>query len=236
MSTTKTIMISLVITLFLVMAVSAGYPRVNPLHHAPTPTVTGTPVPAPTLTPTCIVTPIPTPTQTPVIPSAGQDVSNYHYTVMVLDGIDQTQVRMALQYIPNLYSFELVPDDPSQYVFQNGYAVPQTARLITVFDGMKHGYVHPNAMGYHYWNGRSTIVYLGQDPYHLSWIITHECLHESLHDTTINEDDLKSYSSLWNTWMQERDVGFWSGDEQEYVGRGWTRLQQDFLVSQCLTL
>lgn len=231
MSTTHTKIIALILIITLVSTVMAidfsdhtvSKPRGYKTVHMPRTTTT-----APTLTPT----PIPTPVITP----PRQDVSQYHYRVMVLDGINQSDIRKTLQYIPNLFSFELVPDDPLQYEFKDGYAVPQTARLITVFNGTMHGYTHPNAVGYNYGNGRSTIVYLGQDPYHLSWIITHECLHESLHNTTINEDDLKSYSSLWNTWMQERDVGFWSGDEQEYVGRGWTRLQQDFLVSQCLTL
>jgi hypothetical protein len=226
MSTTLKIIVALVITIFLVItAASADYPWRNPNYHAPT-TI-------PTLTPTCF------PTQEPVVLSpepSGQDVSQYHYRVMVLDGINQTQIRMALRYIPNLFSFELVPDDPSQYEFKDGYAVPQTARLITVFNGTMHGYTHPGAMGYHYWQGRSTVVYLGQDPYPLSWIITHECLHEALHDTPINQDDLPSFAPLWNEWMQERGVGFWSGDERQYVGTGWSQLKQDFLVSQCLTL
>lgn len=229
MSTTKTIMIVLVISiLFGITVVSADYPWRNPLHQK-TPSTELPNSPAPTFTPT------PEPTMIPAVLS-GQDVSEYHYKVMVLDGINQTQIRMSLQYIPNLFSFEIVEDDPSQYVFKDGYAIPQTARLITVFNGTMHGYVHPKAMGYYYGNGRCTAVYLGQDPYPLSWIIQHECLHESLRESGINIDDLPSYSSLWNAWMQERNIGFWSGDERQYVGRGWSRLQQDFLVSQCLTL
>lgn len=222
MSTRMKITVALVITLFLVITVTADYPWRNPSYH------------------TSIPTALPTPAPTPLIqinqPEPMNDVSDYHYRVMVLDGINQSVVRTSLQYIPSLFSFEMVDEDPSQYTFVNGYPIPQTARLITVFNGTLHGYVHPKAMGYYYGEGKCSIVYLGQDPYHLSWIIQHECLHESLKGSGINQDDLPSYSVLWNEWMQERDIGFWSGDEREYVERGWSRLQQDFLVSQCLTL
>ena len=221
MSTLKKIMIALVIATFLVISVSADYPWRNPIYHTQPPTELPT-SPAPPLV------------QTTAIP--GPDVSEYHYNVMVLDGINTSIIRQALQYIPGLFSFEIVEVNSTHYTFKDGYPVPQVPRLITVFNGTMHGYSHPSPMGYYYGSGRSTAVYLGQDPYPFSWIILHECLHESLQGSGINQDDLPSYSSLWNAWMQERDIGFWSGDERQYVGRGWSRLQQDFLVSQCLTL
>lgn len=235
MSTTHTKIISLILIITLVSTVMAidfsdhtvSKPRGYKTVHMPRTTTT-----APTLLPTCIVTPTPM----PVIAPSGQDISKYHYRVMALDGIDQMQIRMALQYIPNFFSFEIVADDPLQYEWNNGYPIPQTARLITIFDGTMHGYVHPKAMGYYYGEGRCTIVYLEQDPYHLSWIIEHECLHEALRGGTINQDKQPEFVDRWNTWMQERAIGFWSGDERAYVERGWTRLQQDFLISQCLTL
>lgn len=227
MSTRTKIMISLVLIIFMMTPAIADYQRRNPLYHTPTPTPTEMPLPPAPLT-------IPEPT--PIVIQSGQDVSQYHYKVMVLDGINTSEIRKSLQYIPNLFSYELVEDNSTQYAFKNGYPVPQSPRLITVFNGTLHGYTHPSAMGYYYGNGMATIVYLGQDPYPLSWIITHECLHEASRGTSINIDDLPSYAPLWNQWMQERDIGFWSGDERQYVGRGWSRLQQDFLVSQCLTL
>lgn len=224
MSTKTKIMISLVLIIFMMTPVIADYQRRNPLYHTPTPTPTELPLsPAPTLVQTI----------TPESPM--NTVSLYHYKVMVLDGINTTIIKQALQYIPGLFSFELIDDDSTQYTFKDGYAVPQVPRLITVFNGTMHGYAHPSPMGYYYGSGKSTAVYLGQDPYLFSWIIQHECLHESLQGLGINQDDLPTYSTLWNDWMQERDIGFWSGDERQYVERGWSRLQQDFLVSQCLT-
>lgn len=232
MSTTHTKIIALILIITLVSTVMAidfsdhtvSKPRGYKTVHMPRTTTT-----APTLTPT----PIPTPVITP----PRQDVSQYHYRVMVLDGINQSDIRKTLQYIPNLFSFELVPDDPLQYSFQNGYAVPQSPRLITVFNGTMHGYTHPNAMGYYYGNGMSTIVYLGQDPYILSWPILHECLHEALpkSGSTIDQDQQPTFIDQWNAWMGERGLGFWSGSDPQ-ISAGWVRLKQDFLVSQCLTL
>lgn len=231
MSTRTTIMIALVITLFLVIpGVSADYPWRNPNYHNPTPTELPLPSPVPTLIQSCQPEPEPTVQEIPSV----NGVSQYHYKVMVLDGINQTQIRMALQYIPNLFSFEMIDDDPSQYEFMNGYPIPKTARLITIFNGTMHGYVHPKAMGYYYGEGRCTIVYLGQDPYPLSWTIQHECLHEALRGGPINQDKQPEFVDRWNTWMQERGIGFWSGSEPQIMA-GWIRLQQDFLVSQCLT-
>ena len=222
MSTLKKIMIALVIATFLVISVSADYPWRNPIYHTQPPTELPT-SPAPPLV------------QTTAIP--GPDVSEYHYNVMVLDGINPAIVRQALQYIPCFFSFEMVEEDASQYSFQNGYAVPQFPRLITVYNGTMHGYTLPNAMGYYYGNGMSTIVYLGQDPYILSWPILHECLHEALpkSGSTIDQDQQPTFIDQWNAWMGERGLGFWSGSDPQ-ISAGWVRLKQDFLVSQCLTL
>ncbi len=182
---------------------------------------------------TCTTAPAPEPAV--VVPS-GEDVSMYHYNVMVLDGIDPAIIRTALMFVPNIFDFKIVPEDPTQYTWDGVYAVPITPRLITIFNGTLHGYTHPNAMGYHYWQGRSTVVYLGQDPYPFSWIITHECLHEALKPTSINQDDQPSFVPQWNEWMKARNVGFWSGDERQCVGTGWNRLKEDFLISQAITV
>lgn len=179
--------------------------------------------------------PLPTPTPEPVVQAVlGVDVSMYHYRVMVLDGIDQDQIITSLRYVPNLFSFEIVAEDTTQYEWKGVYPVPITTRLITMFNGTAHGYTHPQAMGYYYGSGRATVVYLGQDPYPFSWIITHECLHEALACGTIKQDDLPSFSKQWNDWMVERGVGFWSGGEDRWIGTGWNRLQQDFLISQAM--
>ena len=163
-----------------------------------------------------------------------RDISLYKYNIMVLDGIDEQAIISALRYTPNIFSFNLVSNDPSQYTWNElGYPVPSIPRLIVVFNGTAHGY-NLTPTGYYFGDGRSYIVYSGQDPYLLSWVFTHECLHESLKGS-IDQDQQPTFVDQWNAWMQKREMGFWSGSDPQ-ISAGWVRLQQDFLVSQCLTL
>jgi hypothetical protein len=163
-------------------------------------------------------------------------VAEYHYNVMVLDGIDEGVIKESLQFIPGVFEYTIVPPDQSQYYFAKvyrtdttEYAIPTTARLITVFDGRKHGYTG-GPTGYHFWNGRSSIVYNGEDTYTLSWRITHECLHEALKGKGVNIDNQPSFIDQWNAWMGERYLGKWSPMEPQ-IAAGWVRLQEDWLIS-----
>lgn len=163
-------------------------------------------------------------------------VAEYHYNVMVLDGIDESIIKESLQYIPGVFEYTIVPPDPTQYHFAKvyrtdtcEYAIPHTARLITVFDGRKHGY-SGGPTGYHFWNGKSSIVYKGEDTYTLSWRIIHECLHEALKGKGVNIDNQPSFIDQWNAWMGERYIGKWSPMEPQ-IAAGWVRLQEDWLIS-----
>lgn len=224
-----------------------NYPRYypKPVEITQTPTTTPTVIPTcptieptvePTVEPTCEPTPEPTPDMNITIPEqvVPESVAYYYYDVMVLDGIDIDMVHTALCYVPNMFNFKFVAEDPSQYNFdKNGYAVPQRDRLITVFNGTAHGY-DGGPVGYYYGNGRITAMYLGQDPYKLSWIITHECLHEPMKNSEVNQDRLQEYKDSWNMWMGNLGLGFWSGGEDMYIAQGWNRLQQDYLVYEAL--
>lgn len=240
----KLVIVSVIFCLLVGFAVASdfgtykktNYPWYNPTFD-PIQTTTAPPTSVgvvPTATPTPVVTPIP-----PKEPK--NPVSLYQYDVMVLDGIDVNQIQMALRFVPNLFDFTIIQDNSTEYSFSDCYSmdgiypVPQRSRLITVFNGTLHGYVHPGATGYYFGSGRATAVYLGQDPYLFSFIITHECLHEALNGSGVDQDKLQGYKDTWNAWMATRTVGHWSGDESEYVGSGWNRLKEDYLIWEAMT-
>lgn len=223
----KTLLALMIILLFVGSAAAAYYPTKQEAYYKyryPTPTITPKPCP------TC---PTPTPCPTcPACPAVTDNVAYYSYKVMVVDGIDQEAIRHALAYIPNVFSYTLVPEDSSKYYFDtNGYARPTESRTIVIFDGNKHGYTKGQATGYYLGQGKATIVYLGQEPYKLSWLIQHECNHEALGGTSINIDSKNTYLTGWNNWMGSMTLGYYATDSTAWISGGWIRLKGDYFTS-----
>lgn len=167
-------------------------------------------------------------------------VSYYTYNVMILDDIDPVLVRNALCYIPNIFSFRIVPPDSSKYIVENynGYEIitPIEPRLIVIYDGYKHNYKRGRITGLYHGDGKITIVFLNQSAYKLSWLITHECLHESLEKSKsgINQDIFSSYIDKWNDWMRLEGLGYYNRTGPGQVSGGWITLKQIYLISESL--
>lgn len=167
------------------------------------------------------------------------DVSYYMYNVMVIDGIDKEIVREALCYIPNIFRFYIIDEDPTKYIIEKDRAyenkewvIPTEPRTIIIFDGSKHGYNKNGAVGYYHGDGKCSILYYNQTPYKLAWLIEHECLHEALENASpfIDQDAFAAYIDIWNDWLESEKLGHYATDNTAYVSGGWIRLKQDFLV------
>lgn len=108
------------------------------------------------------------------------------FDLMILDGIDQQMVKRAVSFVPNVFGFVIVPDDPTRYSV-NEWNQPQPydnetpviilydvrARNSTWIDGQ------PFVLG---GMGRGQRIWIGLDPSQVSDVqltrnLFHECTH-----------------------------------------------------------
>lgn len=176
-----------------------------------------TPAVCPNITPCPNVTPAVCPSVTPCPQcpecdtgySYGYPIRKEEWKVMVIDGIDQSFVEDALFFMPNYFSFKLLPDNPEKYKCAGDYPpIPQETWMILVYNSTKYAPT-PYSGLFLSTNGCPKIM-VGtsgaESKLDVGLLIYHEILHRYYPDeASLTTERLTNVG--YRNWLNENDMG-----------------------------